>query len=69
MPLSVMNIPHKIIIASSAVIIYVPLSLIFRKSYYSYSLPKEWKMTNVVPVHKKEFKSDVALLQITGLSL
>ena len=37
----------------------VPLSLIFRKSYYSSSLPKEWKMANVVPVHKKGSKSDV----------
>ena len=37
----------------------VPLSILFRKSYSSGILPSEWKLANVVPVHKKGSKSDV----------
>ena len=37
----------------------VPLSLLFRKSYYSSTLPADWKTANVVPIHKKGSKSDV----------
>ena len=37
----------------------VPLSILFHKSYSSGSLPLDWKLANVVPVHKKGSKSDV----------
>ena len=37
----------------------VPLSILFQKSYSSGSLPSDWKLANVVPVHKKGSKSDV----------
>ena len=36
-----------------------PLSMLFRISYDSGIIPKEWKIANVVPVHKKGSKSDV----------
>ena len=35
------------------------LSLLFNLSYSSGSLPSEWKLANVVPVHKKGSKTDV----------
>ena len=36
-----------------------PLSMLFRFSYNSGSLPRDWKVTNVVPVHKKGSKGNV----------
>ena len=33
-----------------------PLTLIFRTAYNTGQIPKEWKMANVVPVHKKGSK-------------
>ena len=36
-----------------------PLSKLFRVSYYTGIIPVEWKLANVVPVHKKGSKSDV----------
>ena len=36
-----------------------PLSLILKVSYNTGSLPKEWKLTNVVPIHKKGGKDDI----------
>ena len=36
-----------------------PLSLIFKISYNTGSLPKEWKLANVVPIHKKGSKDDI----------
>ena len=36
-----------------------PLSLILKLSYNTGSLPKEWKLANVVPIHKKEGKDDI----------
>ena len=36
-----------------------PLSMIFRMSYDTGVVPKEWRTANVVPVHKKGSKSDV----------
>ena len=37
----------------------IPLSILFYNFYYSSKLPKDLKMANVVPVHKKGSKSDV----------
>ena len=36
-----------------------PLSLLFKISYNTGSLPKEWKIANVVPIHKKGSKDDI----------
>ena len=36
-----------------------PLSLIFKISYITGSLPKEWKLANVVSIHKKGSKDDI----------
>ena len=36
-----------------------PLSMLFRLSYNSGSLPRDWKVANVVPVHKKGSKDNV----------
>ena len=37
----------------------IPLSILFKLSYYTCSLPPDWKTANVVPVHKKGSKADV----------
>ena len=36
-----------------------PLSLILKVSYNTGSLPKEWKLANVVPIHKKGGEDDI----------
>ena len=36
-----------------------PLSLILKVSYNTGSLPNEWKLANVVPIHKKGGKDDI----------
>ena len=36
-----------------------PLSLLFKISYNTGSVPKEWKMAHVVPVHKKGSKENI----------
>ena len=36
-----------------------PLAILFSKSYSSGTLPSEWKLAHVVPVHKKGSKADV----------
>ena len=36
-----------------------PLAILFNKSYYTGCLPEDWKLANVVPVHKKGRKDDV----------
>ena len=37
-----------------------PLSLLFKKSYETSTIPNEWKLANVVPIHKKGSKVDVS---------
>ena len=37
-----------------------PLSILFKKSYESSTIPNEWKLANVVPIHKKGSKVDVS---------
>ena len=39
-------------------VLSIPLSILFQKSYCSGVLPSEWKLANIVPVHKKGSKSD-----------
>ncbi|KAL5249446.1 hypothetical protein ACHWQZ_G018338 [Mnemiopsis leidyi] len=44
---------HGKILMHCAVGLANPLSMLFRLSYNSGSLPKDWRVANVVPVHKK----------------
>ena len=46
------GIPGKVLKYCAANLAY-PLSIIFKLSYNSRSLPSEWKQANIVPVHKK----------------
>ena len=36
-----------------------PLSILFNLSYNTSYIPQEWKLANVVPVHKKDDKNKV----------
>ena len=50
---------HGRILKNCAVSLAYPLSVIFRTSYNSGMIPKDWKIANVVPVHKKGSKMSV----------
>ena len=50
---------HGKILKHCAVGLAYPLSFIFKVSYYSGYIPKEWKMANVVPIFKKGSKGGV----------
>ena len=50
---------HGKVLKNCAVSISYPLSLIFKTSYNTGQIPKEWKLANVVPVHKKGSKGSV----------
>ena len=50
---------HGKILKNCAINISYPLSLLFKLSYCSSSLPDEWKLAHVVPVHKKGSKANV----------
>ena len=48
-----------IILKNCAASISFPLKLLFELSYSSGAIPSDWKLANVVPVHKKGEKSNV----------
>ena len=50
---------HGIILKNCASSLAKPLSILFKLSYSSGSIPNEWKLANVVPVHKKGSKAEV----------
>ncbi len=50
---------HGKILKNCAVSLASPLSVIFKVSYNTGCIPKEWKLAHVVPVHKKGSKEDV----------
>ena len=50
---------HGKILKHCAVSLANPLSMLFRLSYNSGSLPKDWRVANVVPVHKKGSKDNI----------
>ena len=50
---------HGKVLKSCAGSLAYPLSLLFRLSYNTGHIPSEWKMANVVPVHKKGAKDSV----------
>jgi endonuclease/exonuclease/phosphatase family metal-dependent hydrolase len=50
---------HGKILKFCAVGLSYPLSLLFNLSYNTGSIPSEWKLANVVPIHKKGPKEDI----------
>ena len=50
---------HGKILKNCAVSLAYPLSILFRISYNTGSVPREWKLANVVPVHKKGSKENI----------
>ena len=50
---------HGKILKNCATSLAYPLSTLFTLSYNSGFLPKDWKIANVVPVHKKGSKDDI----------
>jgi endonuclease/exonuclease/phosphatase family metal-dependent hydrolase len=50
---------HGKILKFCAVSLSYPLSILFNLSYNTGSIPSEWKLANVVPIHKKGSKEDV----------
>ena len=50
---------HGKILRFCAVSLAYPLSLLFNISYNSGSIPREWKLANVVPIHKKGSKENI----------
>ncbi len=50
---------HGKVLKTCAYALSIPLSILFKKSYYTSSLPSDWKLAHIVPVHKKGSKSEV----------
>ncbi len=50
---------HGKILKHCAVSLAYPLSLMFKISYSTGCIPKDWKLAHVVPVHKKGSKDNV----------
>ena len=51
---------HGLVLKNCAFGLAYPLSKLYQVSYNSGIIPQEWKLANVVPVHKKGAKMDVA---------
>ena len=51
---------HGLVLKNCAFGLAYPLSKLFQVSYNSGIIPQDWKLANVVPVHKKDAKIDVA---------
>ena len=49
---------HGMVLKNCSQSLALPLSILFRKSYSLGTLPSEWKLAHVVPVHKKGSKAD-----------
>ena len=50
---------HGKILKNCAVSLAYPLSILFKLSYNTGCIPKEWKLAHVVPVHKKGSKENI----------
>ena len=50
---------HGMILKKCAATLSYPLSTLFRASYNSGQIPNDWKLANVVPIHKKGSKNSV----------
>ena len=47
------------VLKSCAQSIALPLQLIFNLSFKTGSIPSEWKLAHIVPIHKKDDKNDI----------
>ena len=56
---------HGKILKHCAYNLSVPLSLLFNLSFATGSLPLDWKMAHIVPVHKKDSKINVENVYMT----
>ena len=54
-----MNTIHGLVLKNCAFGLAYPLNKLYQVSYNSGIIPQEWKLSNVVPVHKKGAKMDV----------
>ena len=50
---------HGRVLKNCAEVLCYPLSILFKLSYYTSTIPLEWKMAHVVPIHKKGSKTNV----------
>ena len=50
---------HGQVLKSCAKTLSFPLLILFKVSYNTGTLPKEWKLPHVVPVHNKRAKEDI----------
>ena len=50
---------HGMVLKNCASTLAKPLSIMFNISYVTGSIPNEWKLASVVPVHKKDEKGSV----------
>ena len=50
---------HGKILKNCAVSLAYPLAVMFKVSYNTGSIPREWKMAHIVPIHKKGPKENV----------
>jgi hypothetical protein len=52
------GIPGKVLKECASSLAY-PLSILFQLSYNSGTLPAEWKLANIIPIHKNGSKDDI----------
>ena len=50
---------HGTVLKNCASILAKPLSIMFNISYITGSIPNDWKLASIVPVHKKDGKGSV----------
>ena len=50
---------HGKVLKSCAKSLAIPLTILFRTSYYTCTIPKDWKSANIVPVFKKGCKNNI----------
>ena len=50
---------HGRVLKNCATVLSYPVSILFKLSFYTSTIPLDWKMAHVVPIHKKGCKSDV----------
>jgi hypothetical protein len=49
---------HGTVLKKCAKSLAIPLSILFRTSYYTCRIPRDWKSANIVPVFKKDCKNN-----------
>jgi hypothetical protein len=46
----------------------IPLSILFRTSYYTCKIPRDWRSANIVPVYKKGCKNNACSYRAISLT-